>query len=430
MSTLAYVLTCFIVVVSIANLARMALYLIGSDMYSVQRAFKKQAAKRGWPFEPTVTLVVPAHNESSVIEKTLDCLRAIEYPPEKLQIVVADDGSTDNTAAAVRHYIATHHDGHQIILFEQRNGGKADALNNAIAAKATGRLVMCLDADSLIASDGIRKAVAYFRDPRVAALASNVNIMPNGTLLGLIQRFEYLISYHMKKAQTVFNIEYIIGGIGSMFRRNVLDMVQYYDTNTMTEDIDLTMKIIAKGNKAYRVAYAADCLTYTEAVPSFKSLINQRFRWKYGRLQTFLKNARIFFSPNRKYAWRLNWFILPYALVQEVMFLVEPFVVGFILFVSIYYHDPYAVLMAYTVITLYIWINVWSTAHLSVKERLKLMLSGMTMYLFLYALSIVEYVALIRSIRKLHHLPKSIAGERTTWVSPERSGAASRSSAT
>jgi cellulose synthase/poly-beta-1,6-N-acetylglucosamine synthase-like glycosyltransferase len=317
-----------------------------------------------------------------------------------------------------------HSDGHPITIFEQPNGGKADALNNALASAATGRLVMCLDADSLIAADGIRKAVEYFRDPHIVALASNVNILPNGTLLGLIQRFEYLIAYHMKKAQTTLNIEYIIGGIGSMFRRNVLDMVEYYDTNTMTEDIDLTMKILAQGNKEYRVAYAADCLTYTEAVPTFKSLINQRFRWKYGRLQTFLKNSEMFFSFDRKYAWRLTTFILPSALFQEVFYLLEPLIVGYIIFVSIYYKDPSAFIMAYTVISLYILVNVWSSSQLSKTERLKLSFAALTMYLFLYALSIVEYVALIRSIRRLHHLPKSLVSERTTWVSPERSGAA------
>ena len=62
----------------------------------------------------------------------------------------------------------------------------------------------------------------------------------------MIQRFEYLICHQMKKAHSAYNVEYIIGGIGSMFRRSTLDEVGLYDTNTMTEDIDLTMKILAK----------------------------------------------------------------------------------------------------------------------------------------------------------------------------------------
>lgn len=423
---IAYICTYFIVITSIANLLRMTVYLIGSDIYAVQRAFKRRAASKDRPYEPTVSLLVPAHNEEAVIEKTLDCLVSIDYPPHKLQIVVADDGSTDGTVAAIKKFKRrenAHHGGHTITVYEQPNGGKADVLNNAITSVATGNLVMCLDADSIIAKDGVRKAVAYFRDPRIVALASNVNIMDNSTLLGLVQRFEYLISYHMKKAQTVFNIEYIIGGIGSMFRRNVLDMVLYYDTNTMTEDIDLTMKILAHGNKEHRVAYAADCLTYTEAVPSFKSLVTQRFRWKYGRMQTFLKNTKMFFSFNRKYAWRLTWFTLPVALWQEIVFLLEPFVVGYIIYASIRYGDPYALLMAYGVITSYVLVNVWSSAHLSVRERLKLSVASLVMYAMLYVLSVVEYLALLRSIGRLHKLSKSISGERTTWVSPERSGA-------
>ncbi|HKU18147.1 MAG TPA: glycosyltransferase family 2 protein [Candidatus Saccharimonadales bacterium] len=422
----ARLLTYCIVGISAANLIRMTLYLVGGDMYAVQRVRRDKRALSDWPYEPKVTLLVPAHNEAAVIEKTLDCLRHIDYPAEKLQIVIADDGSTDDTAQVVRRYARRCQDGHQFTLFSQPNGGKADVLNNALAAQATGRLVMCLDGDSLIAPNAVRLAVGYFRDPRVVALASNVNILTGGTPLGLIQRFEYLISYHMKKAQTVFNIEYIIGGIGSMFRRNMLDIVMYYDTNTMTEDIDLTMKILKQGNKAYRVVYAADCITYTEAVPSFRSLINQRFRWKYGRLQTFRKNAQMFFSTKRKYAWRLTWFILPLALLQEALFLLEPFIVLYIVAVSVYFRDPAPFVMAYVVITSYILLNVWSSAHLSVRERLKLSAYALSMYFLMYVLSAVEYVALLRTIKKLHTLPQSLVNERTTWVSPERSGAAQR----
>ena len=146
------------------------------------------------------------------------------------------------------------------------------------------------------------KLVACSRDPRIIASSSNVNILPNGTPLGLVQRYEYLICHQMKKAHNAFNVEYIIGGIGSMFRRSVLDEVGFYDTNMMTEDIDLTMKIIArKGSRDRSIAFAHDSIAYTEAVPSFRSLVaGQRYRWKYGRLQTFYKNHRLFFSTDEK----------------------------------------------------------------------------------------------------------------------------------
>jgi cellulose synthase/poly-beta-1,6-N-acetylglucosamine synthase-like glycosyltransferase len=409
---------------SIINLIRMTMYLVGSDVYAIKQLKAKKAFPTKYQYRPRVSLIVPAHNEAPIIEKTLECLLKLEYPKSRLQIILANDGSTDGTSKIIQKFIKKHKNETNMILFGQRNGGKANVLNNAIKRKATGTLIMCLDADSLIAPDAIKKAVDHFRDKRVVAMASNVNIMENGTILGLAQRFEYLISYHMKKAQTIYNIEYIIGGIGSMFRKSMLKKVEYYDTNTMTEDIDLTMKIIAQGNKKNRVVYAADCITYTEAVPTFKSLITQRYRWKYGRMQTFYKNYKIFFSRSNIYSKALTWLMLPYALLLEILFIAEPLVVTLIIFTSIYFHSPGTFLIALLVISGYILVNVWSSGHLTVRERLRLSFFAPSMYLVMYTMSLVEYAALLRALVKLPNLSQSLSSHRTTWVSPERSGAA------
>lgn len=444
------VITYFIVILGIVNIIRMIIYLISSDIYTVKEASKAKKNAKKRPYRPTVSVVVPAHNEGPIILKTLESLQASHYPYDKMEIIVVNDGSTDNTAKIVRNYIAglSRYEVHsgfvrqprglgltrksyrspvkhfRTILVNQKNGGKAEALNNGMRNYAVGRLIMCLDADSLVNSDMVKNSVAYFRDRKVVALASNVNIMEDGSVLSLVQRFEYLISYHMKKAQTVLNVEYIIGGIGSVFRRSILDKVDFYDTNTMTEDIDLTMKIIARGNKKQRVAYASDALAYTQAVPSFKSLIRQRFRWKYGRMQTFLKNPNIFFNRDKKYGKQLTWLMLPYALLQEFLFLAEPIVVSYILYTSIKYQYTGTMLFAMIVISSYILINVWSTAHLRKLEKLRLSLLAPPMYFLMYMMSVVEYAALIQAIIKLPKLRNSISGERTTWKSPERTAAA------
>ena len=411
-------ITTVIIVVAVINLMRMATYLVGADIYAIQRA---RAVEDG-TYRPSVSLVVPAHNEGAIIERTLDCLLAVDYAP--LQIIVADDGSTDDTLARIHAYKRFRDPEDRIEVFAQPNGGKADALNNAIKALATGELVMCLDGDSIIEPDAVAKSVAYFRDERVVSTASNVNILPNGTLLGLVQRFEYLISYHMKKAHNTLNLEYIIGGIGSMFRRDVLERVDYYDTNTMTEDIDLSMKIIAKvGNRRQRLVYAADAITYTEAVPSFKSLISQRYRWKYGRMQAFYKNWRLFFSTDRKHAVGLSWFFLPFALIQEAFYLIEPVIVTTVIGVAIYYRSPWVILSAMLVISIYVIANVLGTTHLPWRDKLTLSAQAPFMYVLLYVLSVVEYIALIQALVRLHRLRHSVSAEQVTWVSPERSGA-------
>jgi biofilm PGA synthesis N-glycosyltransferase PgaC len=426
MSEAIKIIVAYIIIMSIVNLLRMTLYLVGSDLYAIKHAKSIKAvrfAKRR-PYRPTVSLIVPAHNEAPIIEKTLQCLLQLKYPRSRLQIIIANDGSTDGTSKIVQKFIKAHKGEINMVLYGQRNGGKASVLNNAIRAKASGTLVMCLDADSLIEPDAIQKAVAHFREKRVVAMASNVNILDNGTILGLAQRFEYLIAYHMKKAQTVYNIEYIIGGIGSMFRRKTLEDVYYYDTNTMTEDIDLTMKIVARGNKQNRIIYAADCITYTEPVLTFKSLIAQRYRWKYGRLQTFYKHYRMFFARGHEHSKGLTWLVLPYSLLMELLFILEPLVVTFIIFISIYYRSTTTFLFALLVISAYILTCVWSSSHLSVRDRLRLSFFAPSMYLVMYVLSVAEYAALLQSLVRLPKLPASIASHRTTWVSPERSAAA------
>ncbi|HUD06717.1 MAG TPA: glycosyltransferase family 2 protein [Candidatus Saccharimonadales bacterium] len=413
----------FICILAIFNLVRMMLYLVGSDVYSYKNLKRKSQKKHS--FRPTVSLVVPCHNEEGLIGTTLDCLSRIDYPRNKLQVIIADDGSTDSTLKIVKSFIRKNKAGVQMEVYSQKNNhGKAEALNNAMKRRATGSLIMCLDADSLIAADGIKKAVEYFRDRNAVAMASNVNIIENGTIIGLAQRIEYLISYHMKKAQTIYNIEYIIGGIGSMFRRSILEKVSYYDTNTMTEDIDLTMKIISLGNKKNRVVYAADCITFSEAVPSFKSLIKQRYRWKYGRLQTFIKNYHLFFSTDKRYTKALSWFILPYAIIQELLFILEPLVVTLVIGSAIYFKQPRIILFAIAIISSYIWVNIWSTVHLSIKERARLSIFAPAMYVILYTLSVVEYIALIQTIIRIPFIKDSISNKKTSWVSPERSGTA------
>jgi biofilm PGA synthesis N-glycosyltransferase PgaC len=393
-----------IIGLAVVNLLRMMLYMVGSDLFMIRRARSKN---RALSHRPSVSLVVPAHNEGAIIERTLAHLLRVDYEP--LQIIVADDGSTDDTLARIRAWKKTYDLDDVITVFTQPNGGKADALNNAIKAMATGELVMCLDGDSTLAPDAVTKSVAYFKDERVVATASNVNIMPNGTILGLVQRFEYMICHQMKKAQNAFNVEYIIGGIGSMFRRSTLDEVGLYDTNTMTEDIDLTMKIIAKGgNKKQRIEFAHDSIAYTNAVLTFPALVRQRYRWKYGRMQTFLKNYRMFFSMERKHTVGLSWFFLPYAIWQEVVYLIEPMVVTIIIGVAIYFHLPLTLVSAIAVISSYVIVNILGTEHLSVRDKLMMSALAPLMYVFLYVLSIVEYVALMQAIVRLPKLPSAV----------------------
>lgn len=406
-----------VLILGAINLMRMALFMIGSDIYGLKQYLKNKKPQSG-PL-PTFSVIIPAHNEEHTILRCMESVVASHYPYDSFQIIVADDGSTDQTVRLVKKY-KKENDLNFISVVSLPHGGKARALNAAIS-KAKGELTMCLDADSTVEPDALAKAAAHFQNPSLVALAANVKIIDDGSLLSLIQFFEYLICYQMKRAQTVFNVEYIIGGIGSTFRRTMLTQIGFYDTNTVTEDIDLTMKIIRQGNKEHRVAYGADVVVHTEAVKSIGGLIRQRFRWKYGRCQTFWKNYFLFFNSQRKYSRLLTWGYLPFAIFSDLTFLLEPLVVGFLLFITIWFRDPWTLLTAISLISVYIALNILAEDTISWKKKMTLLPLVPTMYIFFYTLSFVEYLALLKSIPKIFMIPRSLRAGICSWEHASRS---------
>lgn len=415
-----YVIPYLIIGLSFYSILRLAVYSVSSNIHTIQQHKLGKVRAMDY-YRPKISIIVPAHNEAQVIERTLSSLLEIKYPRSRIEVIVANDGSSDDTARKVRSFAARHRSKLTIRLVSRPNRGKAAAMNYAMQHRAKGQLVMCLDADSIIHPDCVIRSVQYFRDKSVVATASNVNIIENNTILGLVQRFEYLFSHHFKRSHTLLNMEYIIGGVGSTFRRSTLDQVKLYDSDTMTEDIDLTMKIIAqKGNKDHKVIFAADAITYTEPVLSYKGLIRQRYRWKYGRLQTFYKNRSLFFSKQSKHNKQLTWFLMPTTLLYELLTLLEPFIIIYIMVICIQTQDISTVIMAASVFTALITANIWASTHVTVRDRIRLSFYAPAMYVAMYLLTFVEYFTAVLSVLHLHKLPRSLQSKHTIWKSPVR----------
>lgn len=334
-----------------------------------------------------------------------------------LEVIVVDDGSIDQTYKLAKQFSEKHKN---IKIIKQKNSGKAAALNNGIKNYSTGELIMCLDADSILSKDAIKNFIPYFEDQRVQAVASNVKIIPSTGILNLIQQVEYIVCYSMKKAQTAFNIEYIIGGIGSTFRKDFIESINYYDGNTVTEDIDLTMKILKKGNRNTRVIYADDVITYTQGVLDIKGLVKQRFRWKWGRLQAFYKNREMFFTLDKRFTKPYAWVYLPYAIFSDIAFIFEPLMVGTIFFSAIVLGDHFVLLSAFLILTFYTEMHLLGEQSISNKKKAKYFFVIPFMYLLFYVLSYVEYVALVKSIIKLPLLKKSLTINKNVWQHVER----------
>ena len=252
---------------------------------------ENQFSQKGDTFQPPVTLLVPAYNEGSVIQKAVRSLLDLDYP--SYEILVIDDGSSDDTYAKAAE-LEGRYGGVTIRVVSKANAGKANALNTGIAL-ARSQFVLCMDGDSRLDRGTLRNAMRHFSDPRVGAVAGNVKVVNRRNLWTKLQALEYIEGLNMaRRAQGFLHVVNIIPGPIGIFRREVLTAVGGYDTDTYAEDADLTLKILTTG---WHIVYEDRAIAYTEAPEKLLDLIKQRYRWTRGILQALRKRA--------------SWLVLP-----------------------------------------------------------------------------------------------------------------------
>lgn len=240
-------------------------------------------------FTPPVTVAVPAYNEANVVCRTIDSLLNSDYP--EVHVIAVDDGSTDDTLDVLRAHFTDHP---RVTIVSKQNGGKSSALNEAFRLAQTD-IVVCLDADTLLAPDAIRHLVQAFINPKVGAVAGNVKVGNRINLLTLWQSLEYITSQNFDRQAfaALKSVPVIPGAIGA-WRKSVVDEVGGFEANTLAEDTDLTFKIRLLG---YDTLCNNAALAYTEAPDNLQALAKQRFRWSFGILQALWKHHRKLFRP-------------------------------------------------------------------------------------------------------------------------------------
>lgn len=425
MIILAYI----ILVLSLINLFRMVIFLIASDIYDIKNA--KLAAKEfrapkyfySRSYNPLVSIIVPAHNEERTLERNL--LSIINSTYRNIELIVVSNNSEDKTVKIARNFQRKYGDRlKKFTVIDATFSGKARALNEGLK-HASGTLFMCLDADSALTQYALAEAVACFREKSLAALSSSVKIFPNKGYLNLLQRIEYLVCYQMKKAETVTRIQYIVGGIGSMYRTRILRTLNCYETDTITEDIDLSMKLLERYGQSKYIGYSPKVVVFTEAVTNFSDLLKQRFRWKYGRYQVFFKRKSLFWSRGKNQNPFFSWIYLPYALFAELSYSIEPLTIAFIFFLIIRYGDMTMLIGSFITFCFYSIIQISGATHgYSKKERRQLLLFAPPAYILMYVISVAEYVATIRGILNLKKLyaEHNSGNSGCAWKHVTRSG--------
>lgn len=271
------------IVIDLTRVIGKSVLLLGQEMY-----IHLKKAKVQHELLPYVSVIVPAHNEEKVIEKSIQCLLESDY--SRKEVVVVDDGSTDNTYRIAGQY--SRRGLIKLIRRESASGKKARAVNLGLRL-AKGDVILIVDADTHVEVKSLSNIAKYFSNSAVGAVAGNVRVGNRANLLTRLQAYEYMIAMEMgRRYQSIFGLLLIIPGAFGAVRRDLLVSVGAYDVDTITEDFDLTLKIHKTHTK---VVFASDAIAWTAAPETLKELVKQRSRWDRGQMQTLRKHKNIFF---------------------------------------------------------------------------------------------------------------------------------------
>ncbi len=258
-------------------------------LFSAEDRKQKKTLKR-YPF---FSVLVPAYNEQEGIVETLHSLIRLDYPRQKLEVLVINDGSTDRTPQYVEEFIAAHPE-HNIVLLNQKNQGKGKALNTGLA-RARGEFFACLDADSAVSSDALQMILPLF-EKDVAAVCPLLKVKNPHSIILKVQWYEYVINMFYKWLNAKVNSIHVTPGPFSVYRTVVIKSLGGYDEHTITEDLEIAIRL---QKHHYRILQTFDTTVETASPTTWRELFWQRVRWYKGSLDNTLRYRSLIF--NKKY---------------------------------------------------------------------------------------------------------------------------------
>jgi poly-beta-1,6 N-acetyl-D-glucosamine synthase len=400
--------TIYLMVFLMLLIMRYGVLILYSFMDHLESLFHKRNAPppkfREEATLPMVTLVVPAYNEGLVIQAAVRSLLSLDYP--NYEIIVIDDGSTDDTYEKAMTVARESHD-IPVRVITKRNGGKAEALNTGMSL-AHGEFILNMDGDTKLSGNTLRVCIRHFENPRIGAVAGNVKVLNRENIWSRIQALEYVEGLAMaRKAQSFMRTVNIIPGPLGMFRKSVLQQAGGYDHDTFAEDCDLTLKLLMRG---WHIAYEPHAIAWVETPTRLLDLLKQRYRWTRGILQATSKHSHALWEPRKA---GINCFILWYMLFEGIMW---PFstLLGNLFFIYVGLQYGLATLLFYWWLQLTV-LDVIAAAYCVVIEE-------ETPSLIFYAIMFRLFYINIIDISKVFATIEEWRGHTMTWGKLEREG--------
>jgi len=287
---------------------------------------------------PKISLLIAAYNEEENIAETLRGIKNQDYPAE-IEIVIVDDGSTDNTVRLLRSYNMPN-----LKIVQAYHRGKGRALNEGLK-QVTQPLVVCIDGSTFLHPQALRRVIARFlTDPEDTAAVAGCVLVKNSrsTFMTRLQEWDYFIGIaSAKRQQSLYQGTLVAQGAFSAFRTKILKTHQGWPMAT-GEDIVLTWSLIKSG---WRIGFEPSAIGFAIAPQTFRGFYRQRMRWARGMVEGFKRHGHLVWKGSRLAAFfvAVDFFIPLVSLFNAFLFLPG---IALVLFGHYYIFAPMTLLVA------------------------------------------------------------------------------------
>lgn len=310
----------------------MALYSI--YMWLVTKYRKRKEKKNppilNYDYHPFVSILIPCHNEEDVIEATVNNILNLNY--KDFEIVLIDDRSADSTAEIIKKLSEKNDKVDCLIRPKDAIPGKSAVLNDAMNM-IKGEAILVFDADAKIESDFLVKMIPKLEGADVGAVqAQKVIINAKQNFLTKCQFNEYILDTHLQCGRDAVRGAVELRGNGELIKLQALKSINYWNEDTITDDLDMSTRLHIKG---WDIRFCPDAKVYEEGVIDFYALIRQRRRWVEGSIRRYLEYIKDVFTSHDM-SLRVGFdliayiseFLLPFWLIAEITIQAFHFVKG------------------------------------------------------------------------------------------------------
>lgn len=272
-------------------------------------------------YKPFVSVMIPCHNEESVIEHTVKNILNMDY--EKFEVIVIDDRSTDNTPNVIKN-LEKQYDNVKILIRQPGAfPGKSAVLNDAFVL-AKGDAVLVFDADATVDSDFLSKLIPEIEPKDVGAVQARKIIRNKDfNFLTRCQNNEYTMDTHFQVGRDSVKGAVELRGNGELIKREALESIGGWNNFTITDDLDMSTRLHIKG---WDVRFCQDAKVYEEGIVYLWPLFRQRRRWLEGTIRRYLeyfgdvlKSKEMSLRASLDMTAYISQFIMPLWLIMEFL---------------------------------------------------------------------------------------------------------------